>query len=148
MFIFIKWNNFLIGNDKKRNGIISFLSEWYTYLNPQIIPLMSTYCWYISNTASIFTQMVKIIRITSEHWTYDGHIFRLRVARPCFDCQQVRNISPRHHRQTGSGTHPASYPMGTWVSFLRVKRPERQGGHSLLFSTKVKNAWSFFNTPS
>jgi hypothetical protein len=27
------------------------------------------------------------------------------------------NFSPHHHIQTGSGTHPASYPMGTKGSF-------------------------------
>jgi hypothetical protein len=27
------------------------------------------------------------------------------------------NFSLRHHVQTGSGTHPASYPMGTRDSF-------------------------------
>jgi hypothetical protein len=30
---------------------------------------------------------------------------------------EAGNISLRHHVHTGSGTHPASYPMGTGVSF-------------------------------
>jgi hypothetical protein len=31
------------------------------------------------------------------------------------------NISLHHHIQNGSGTHPASYPMGTRGSFPGVK---------------------------
>jgi hypothetical protein len=33
----------------------------------------------------------------------------------------VRDISLRHSVQTGSGAHPASYPMGTGVSFSEGK---------------------------
>jgi hypothetical protein len=38
----------------------------------------------------------------------------------------------------GSGTHPASYPMGTRGSFLGVKRPGREADHSTPSSTEVK----------
>jgi hypothetical protein len=42
-----------------------------------------------------------------------------------------------HHRvQTGSGPHPASYPMGTWGSF-----PGREANYSPQSSAKVNNAW-------
>jgi hypothetical protein len=42
--------------------------------------------------------------------------------------------------QTGSGAHPASYPMGTGRSFPRGKvRLGRHVDHSPLFSAKVKN---------
>jgi hypothetical protein len=34
------------------------------------------------------------------------------------------NFSLHHRFQNGSGSHPASYPMGTRGSFLGVKRPE------------------------
>jgi len=39
--------------------------------------------------------------------------------------------------QTGPGTHPASYTMGT-VSFPGVKRPGRGVDHSLPSSAEVK----------
>jgi hypothetical protein len=39
-----------------------------------------------------------------------------------------------HHRiQTGSGAHPASYPMAIKGSFPGVKRPGRETDHSLLY---------------
>jgi hypothetical protein len=42
--------------------------------------------------------------------------------------------------QTGSGAHPASYPMGTWGSFPGGKaRPGRDADHSLPSSAEVKN---------
>jgi len=39
--------------------------------------------------------------------------------------------------QTGPGTHPASFTMGTW-SFPGVKRPGPSFDHSLLSNAKVK----------
>jgi len=39
--------------------------------------------------------------------------------------------------QTGPGTHPASYTMGTGL-FPGVKRPERGAGHPHTSSTDVK----------
>jgi hypothetical protein len=42
--------------------------------------------------------------------------------------------------QTGSGAHPASYPMGTGGSFLGGKaRPGRDADHSPPSSAEVKN---------
>jgi hypothetical protein len=42
--------------------------------------------------------------------------------------------------QTGSGAHPASYPMGTWGSFPGGKeRPGRDADHSPPSSAEVKN---------
>jgi hypothetical protein len=42
--------------------------------------------------------------------------------------------------QTGSGAHPASYPMGTGGSFLGGKaRPGRDADHSPSSSAEVKN---------
>jgi hypothetical protein len=63
-----------------------------------------------------------------------------------------RNFS--HHRvQTGSGTHPASYPVGTKRSFPGVKRPGREADHSLPSSTafttwcRVKNTGTTLPLP-
>jgi hypothetical protein len=42
--------------------------------------------------------------------------------------------------QTGSGAHPASYPMGTGGSFTGGKaRPRRDADHLPLSSAEVKN---------
>jgi hypothetical protein len=51
------------------------------------------------------------------------------------------NITPSSPcDQTGSGGHPASYPMGTGGSFPEGKaRPGRDADHSPPSSAKVKN---------
>jgi hypothetical protein len=43
--------------------------------------------------------------------------------------------------------HPASYPMGTKVSFLGVKRPGREADQSPPSSAEVKNTWGYTSTP-
>jgi hypothetical protein len=48
------------------------------------------------------------------------------------------NFSLRHHVQTGSGDHPASYPIGTEAVSLGVKRPEREADHSPPSSAEVQ----------
>jgi hypothetical protein len=52
------------------------------------------------------------------------------------------NFSIHHRVQNGSGTHPASYPMGTRGSFLGGETD-----HSPSSSVEVKNAWSYTSTP-
>jgi hypothetical protein len=48
-----------------------------------------------------------------------------------------------HHRiQTGSGAHPASYPIDTWCPF-----PGRESDHSLPSSAEDKNAWNYASIP-
>jgi hypothetical protein len=42
-----------------------------------------------------------------------------------------REFSPCYHVQTDSGSHPASYPKGTWGYFSGVKRPGREAYRSL-----------------
>jgi hypothetical protein len=44
-----------------------------------------------------------------------------------------------HVVQTGSGAHPAPYPMGIGGSFPEVKRPGREADHSPSTSAEVKN---------
>jgi hypothetical protein len=41
----------------------------------------------------------------------------------------ARNISLHYRVQTGSGAHPASYPVGTRGSFPGLKRPRRETYH-------------------
>jgi hypothetical protein len=41
------------------------------------------------------------------------------------DSRQGQDFSLLHVVQTGSGAHPASYPMGTGGSFLGIQRPGR-----------------------
>jgi hypothetical protein len=48
------------------------------------------------------------------------------------------NFSLHHRVQNGSGSHPASYPMGTRGLSLGVKRPEREADHSPTSITEVK----------
>jgi hypothetical protein len=51
---------------------------------------------------------------------------------------------PLHHRvHTGSGTHPASYPLS-----LGIWQPEREADHSPPSSAEVNNAWSYTSTPN
>jgi hypothetical protein len=53
-----------------------------------------------------------------------------------------------HHRiRTGSGAHPASYPMDTRGSFPELKWPGREGDHSPPSSAEVKNAWCYTSPP-
>jgi hypothetical protein len=41
--------------------------------------------------------------------------------------------------ETGSRTHPASYPVGTGADFPEIKRPGREADHSPPSSAEVKN---------
>jgi len=50
--------------------------------------------------------------------------------------------------QTGSGTHPASYPVGTRGTLsLEVKRSGCESDYSPPSSADFKNAWSYTSTP-
>jgi hypothetical protein len=64
----------------------------------------------------------------------------------------VRNVSLRHRVQTGSWAHPASYPMGTRVSFSGGKWPGREADHSPPSSAEVKECVELYlhspKTPS
>jgi hypothetical protein len=57
-----------------------------------------------------------------------------------------------HRVQTGSGAHPASYPMGNRGFFLGVKRPGRETYHSPPSSAEVKECVELYlhspSTPS
>jgi hypothetical protein len=54
------------------------------------------------------------------------------------------SFSLHYHVQTGSGTHPASYPVGIrGGSFRGVKRPGCGAEHSPPSIDEVKNAWSY-----
>jgi hypothetical protein len=61
------------------------------------------------------------------------------------------NFSLHHRFQNGSGAHPASYPMGTGVSFLGGKVAGREADHSTLSSAEVKECVELYlrssNTP-
>jgi hypothetical protein len=51
-----------------------------------------------------------------------------------------KRFSSLHSVQTGSGAHPALYPMGAGGSFPRgKKRPEREADQSPPCSAEVKN---------
>jgi hypothetical protein len=57
-------------------------------------------------------------------------------------------FSLHHIIQAGSGSHPASYPMGTGGSFPRgVKRQGREADHSPPTNAEVKKMWIYTSTP-
>jgi hypothetical protein len=58
-----------------------------------------------------------------------------------------RRFSPLHVVQTGSGAHPASYPMCTAGHYPGVKRPRCEAHHSAPTSAEVKNSWIYTSTP-
>jgi hypothetical protein len=53
-----------------------------------------------------------------------------------------------HCVQSGSGVHPASFPMGTRCSFPGDKVAGAWNWPLTTYSTKDKNAWSYNSTPS
>jgi hypothetical protein len=58
-----------------------------------------------------------------------------------------RDFFLRHRVRTGSGAHPASYPMVTGGYLTGFKRPGRETDNSRTSSAEVKNAWSYASTP-
>jgi hypothetical protein len=48
---------------------------------------------------------------------------------------------------TGSGAHPASYPLGRRALTVGVERLGREADHLPASSAKVKNAWSYAYSP-
>jgi hypothetical protein len=65
---------------------------------------------------------------------------------------EAGNFSLHHRVQTGSGAHPASYPVGTRGSSLGVKRLGCEADHSPPSSVEVKEWVELYvrspNTPS
>jgi hypothetical protein len=53
-----------------------------------------------------------------------------------------------HLFETGSGTHPPSYLMGTGRYFLGDMTAGGEVEHSHPFNAEVKNAWSYTSTHS
>jgi hypothetical protein len=64
-----------------------------------------------------------------------------------FESRWGQEISLLHVLQIDSGTHPASYPVGTGSSFPWVKRPGREIDHSPPTSVEVKKMWIYTITP-
>ncbi|PNF29271.1 hypothetical protein B7P43_G08948 [Cryptotermes secundus] len=52
-----------------------------------------------------------------------------------------------HVLQTGSGAHPASYPMCTGARSLGVKWPGREADHSSPTSAEARKMWTYTCTP-
>jgi hypothetical protein len=76
-----------------------------------------------------------------------GILTKLRAGRPGFDSRQEPDFSPCHRVLTGSGAHPASYPLGTGGLSLVVEHPRHEADHSPPSSAEVKNSWSYTSTP-
>jgi hypothetical protein len=60
----------------------------------------------------------------------------------------ARNFSLHHRVQNSSGTHPASYPMGTRASFPGGKAAGAWSWPHLHLVPISKNAWSYTSTPA
>ena len=76
-----------------------------------------------------------------------GIVTRLCARRPTsrsFDSRNS-NIFSLHWDQTCSGSHPASYSIGTMGLMPGVKRPEREHDNWILSGVEVKNA--YLNSP-
>jgi hypothetical protein len=60
-----------------------------------------------------------------------------------------QEFSLLHVIQTGSGAHPASYPMGTGGSFpgREVKQQGCEADHSPPASAEVRKTWIYTSTP-
>jgi hypothetical protein len=71
-------------------------------------------------------------------WTTEGSEFKFRKGKTFFVL-----ISS----QTGSGTHPASYPISREGPFPKVRRPGYKTDHSPPTSTEVKKTWVYTSTP-
>jgi hypothetical protein len=54
------------------------------------------------------------------------------------------NFFLNHRVQSGSGAHPASYPMGTRALSLGVQRPGREADHSPSSSAEVKECMELY----
>jgi hypothetical protein len=61
--------------------------------------------------------------------------------------KSLKSFSPKHCVYTGSGVHPASYPVGTGVLTSGEKQSGREANHSPPSSAMVENAWSDTSTP-
>jgi hypothetical protein len=64
-----------------------------------------------------------------------------------FGPQKGKEFSLLHIVQTGSGSHLASYPMGTGRSFLGVKRQGCEADHSLPTSAEIKKTLIYISVP-
>jgi hypothetical protein len=60
----------------------------------------------------------------------------------------AKDFSSNFSAQTGSGAHPASYPMGTGGPFLRTKaRPGRDANHSPHLVPRSRKSRSYTSSP-
>jgi hypothetical protein len=63
------------------------------------------------------------------------------------DSGQGQYFSALHVIQTGSGAHPAYYPMGTGGDFPGLKRPGSEADRSPPSSTEIKNGAAISPSP-
>jgi hypothetical protein len=64
-----------------------------------------------------------------------------------FESRQGQEYSFLHVVQTGSGAHPASYPMGTDGSFPGIKWSGLEADYSRPTSAEVKKIWIYTSIP-
>jgi hypothetical protein len=73
-------------------------------------------------------------------WRLDG----LRAGQPELDSREGQDVSLLHNVQTGSGAHPASYPVSTGGSFSGGKKPLKRIVIIFLYTAIIIFSSSFF----
>jgi hypothetical protein len=84
-----------------------------------------------------FIRIAQLVKRPATSWPAEG----VRVRYPAGE-----RFSSFHVVQTGSGVHPASFPMGTRALFPALKRPGRENDHSPLTTVEVKKTWIYTST--
>jgi hypothetical protein len=76
-------------------------------------------------------------------WGSDG----LRAGRPGFDSREGRDFCLLHSIQTGSGSHPVSYPMSTMDSFRGGKAAGTWSWELTSIQYRGLEWWNYNSTP-
>jgi hypothetical protein len=131
------WLKPLILNISVSNFVTIGFGHFRLELSPKTLPwAMSVllgdtfYVCYVHETVSLSSPMISY-KVTFSHRHPAG----------------AENFSLHHRVKTGSGTHPASYSIGTRVSFPGVRRPGRESDHSPPSSAEVRNEWNYTSPP-
>jgi hypothetical protein len=95
--------------------------------------VVPSYLFVVSAIPSWIAQSVQRL---ATGWTIKGSEFESRWG---------QEFLLLHVVQTGSGAHPASYPVGDGGFSPGVKRPEHEADHLPPASVEVKKMWNLYN---
>jgi hypothetical protein len=88
----------------------------------------------------IYSLLMSFLRVTSCVVGVEWMIWDLFLA-------EARDFSLLRNVLTDSGTHPASYSLGTMVLSLSIKQLVCDVDHSHPYSAVVKNEWNYTSAP-